>query len=46
MMPGGFLGRAVNQDAADLPEVVSALSLVLELKGRAPRNGHDHAEGW
>ena len=30
----------------DLPEVVSALSLVLEVQGGSSGDGHDHSEGW
>ena len=29
----------------DLPEVVSALSLILEVQGGSSGDGHDHSEG-
>ena len=35
-----------GDDAMDMPEVVSALSLVFEIQGGTSGDGHDHAEGW
>ena len=34
-----------GDDAMDLPEVISALSLVLEVQGGASGDGHYHPEG-
>ena len=44
--PLGSLGWTFGDDAMDLPEVVSALSLVFEVQGGTSGDGHDHPEGW
>ena len=42
----GSLGWTFGDDAMYLPEVVSALSLVLEVPVGSSGDGHDHSEGW
>ena len=41
----GSLGWIFGDDAMDLSEVVSALSLVFEVQGGTSGDGHDHPEG-
>ena len=44
--PLGPLGWTFGDNAVDLSEVISALSLIFEVQGGTSGDGHDHAEGW